>query len=88
MAVWHTCFEFELAGSGMSAANCNGRLAHSKIHIFKKTLNGHYNLQRAATPDQIIQLNSLQRAVGPKRQKKHFVASGLISRPILGLCFL
>ncbi len=34
----------------------------------KKAPNNHHYLQRAATPDQITQQNSLQRAGGPYRQ--------------------
>jgi hypothetical protein len=47
MAVWHTFLKFELVGSGV---DFNGCLAHFK---FKQiSANGHYYLQRAATPDQ------------------------------------
>ncbi len=45
--VWHTFWEFELAGSGVGARN--GCLAHFKFK--KRVSNGHYYMQRAATPD-------------------------------------
>jgi hypothetical protein len=37
-------------------------------NLEKIASNGHYYMQRAATPDQITQQNSLQGAGGPKRQ--------------------
>ncbi len=36
--------------------------------ILKNAPNGHNDLQRAATPDQIIKQNSLNRAGGPFKQ--------------------
>jgi hypothetical protein len=51
----------------------------------KNAPNGHYHLNRAVTPDQITQQNSLQRAGGPYRALKTLL--GLISRPIFDLGF-
>jgi hypothetical protein len=56
-------FEFKLSRSGVTAlSNNNG------------ALKGHFYLQRAVTPNQITQQNSLQRAVVPQGQKRHFEA--------------
>jgi hypothetical protein len=54
MAVWRTLFEFKLLGRVLQpSADNNG------------APNGHYYLQRAVTPHQITQQNSLQRAGAP-----------------------
>jgi hypothetical protein len=41
-------------------------------------MTDYYDLQRAVTPDQITQQNSLQKAGGVLKAIKHFVAGYLI----------
>jgi hypothetical protein len=62
MAIWQSFFIFELAGTG-GVAEYNGCLARFKLK--KSVPKGHYYLQQAATPHQITQQNSWQRAGGP-----------------------
>jgi hypothetical protein len=50
MDIWRPFFEFELAGSGVGA-RCRLKLLFGELQINKKSApNGHYFLQRAATP--------------------------------------
>ncbi len=65
LAVLRTFFYFELAGSDVGAF-CRLYIWRLARFNFKKSApNDHYYLQRAATPEQITQQNSLQKAGGP-----------------------
>ena len=74
MAVWRPFFEF-----GCSQRGCDSPLqivmaVWRPSNKKKRAPNSHYYLQRAVTPNQITQQNSLQRAGAPSRQKRHFKA--------------